>query len=149
MARDDWYERLEAYLDGELDRVDTAAFEAETAADPALQSALDERRAFRAQARRALSADLPADLADLAVGLGRQTRTRNPRRHRRWQAVALAATLAAAVLAPSLLRNRSGAEGPRSITMAGPVAAVRFGEQPDATVVLEAGCFDLAAGSCR
>ena len=63
--------------------------------------------------------------------------------------LAVAATLALAIMAPTVLRNLDGAEGPRSITVAGPVAAVRFGEEPDATVVLEAGCFDLAAGSCR
>ena len=65
-------------------------------------------------------------------------------------AAALAAVLTLALLAPTLLRNDHGAEGPRSpITRAGNVTALRFGEQPGETTVLEAGCYDLAVGSCH
>jgi len=156
MATERWYERLEAYLDGELDRSERAAFETETAADPALQAELEARGAFREQSRRALAGaaglpdDLADDLADLARGRGRQTTPTRPRRLQdRWPVLALAAVLLLAILAPTVLRNDHGAAGPRSITTAGPVTAVRFGEEPGAIAVLEAGCYDLAAGSCR
>ncbi len=155
MARDDWPVRLEAYLDGELDPADAAAFEAETAADPALQAELAGRRAFREAARGALIGDPAAGfagLADPALHAGRRPGALGThrgevgrRRPRSWQVLALAATVAAALLVPRLLRNEHGAEGPRSsITRAGQVAAVRFGEQPGETVQLEAGVYDLS-----
>jgi anti-sigma factor RsiW len=135
MARDDWPERLEAYLDGELDAGAAAAFTAETAADPDLRAALAGRRAFRDLARGALADGLPAAPAERAG-------TRR-RRGRRWPVLAIAATLALAIVVPALLRNEHGAEGPRStITRAGQVAAVRFGERPGETVTLEAGWHD-------
>jgi len=151
MARDQWYEQLEAYLDGELDRAATAEFEAETAADAGLTAELRERQVFRHSAREALTSDLPPDLTELARGLGRQTSpSENPRRDHRWIMLALAAGLTLAILAPRLLRNDHGAVGPRStITTGGPVVALRFGETPDAVVDLEAGCYHLTTGTCR
>jgi len=150
MARDDWYTRLEAYLDGELDPAAEDAFAVEMAADPDLRSAAAERLAFRDHARSALSGDVPPALADFARGLGQEPiptltnpRDARPRPWRSWPVLALAATLALAFLVPALLRNEHGAEGPRStITRAGQVAAVRFGEQPGKTVTLEAGWHD-------
>ena len=151
MARDQWHEQLEAYLDGELDRAATIEFEAETAADEELTAELRERRAFRHSAREALTGGLPSGLAELARGLGRQTSpSKNPRRDHRWTMLALAAGLTLAILAPRLLRNDHGAVGPRSlITTGGPVVALRFGETPDAVVDLEAGCYHLTTGTCR
>lgn len=153
MARDDWSERLEAYLDGELDRAQTAAFEAETAADPDLQDELAARREFRDKTRRALLGETPADLADLARSLGRLApirpaaspdRPRRTGRRRRWAVLALAASLGLILLVPTVLRNDHGAEGPRpSITGAGQVAAIRFGEIPGETVVLQTGRYDF------
>jgi anti-sigma factor RsiW len=153
MARDDWHERLEACLDGELDPAAAAAFVAETAADPELQAALAERRAFRDRARSALAGDVPAALIDLVRRPGQATTAtpmdrRDARRRpwRRWPVLALAATLALAFVVPALLRNEHGAEGPRStITRAGQVAAIRFGEQPGETVTLEAGWHDQSS----
>ena len=151
MARDQWYEQLEAYLDGELDRAAATEFEAETAADQELIAELRERKAFRDEARGALTGDLPPDLTELARGLGRQTsQSKNPRRDHRWTMLALAAGLTLAIFAPRLLRNDHGAVGPRSIiTTGGPVVALRFGETPGAVVDLEAGCYHLTTGTCR
>ena len=152
MASDQWYEQLEAYLDGELDRAATAEFEAETANDRELTAILHDRRGFRDTAREALTSDLPPDLTELARGLGRRPlQPDNPRRDHRWTMVALAAVLTLALLAPRLLRNQNGAVGPRSttITTGGPVIALRFGETPDAVVDLEAGCYHLTTGICR
>ena len=64
--RNQWHERLEAYLDGELDRVERTTFEAETVADPGLTAELEARRRLRDRTREALGADLPEDLVDLA-----------------------------------------------------------------------------------
>ena len=151
MARDQWYEQLEASLDGELDPAAAAEFEAEAAADAELTAELRERRTFRQSAREALTSDLPSDLAELARGLGRQTsQSRDPHRDHRWTMLALAAGLTLAILAPRLLRNDHGAAGPRSIiTTGGPVVALRFGESPDTVVDLEAGCYHLTTGACR
>lgn len=153
MARDDWSERLEAYLDGELDRAETAAFEAETAADPALQAELAARREFRDRARRALLGETPADLADLARSLGRLAPIRpapspgrpgRAGRRRVWAALAIAASLGLILLVPALLRDRPAAEGPSiPITRTGQVVAIRFGEIPGETVVLQTGSYDL------
>ena len=138
MAREIWSEQLEAYLDGELDPRAAQAFEAETAADPELSRMLEERRSFRQDARHALGGDMPAELAPLARAMGRPVNRR--RTGRRWPLLAAAATLAVAVLAPTLLRNIHGAAGPRStITRSGQVVAIRFGETPGGTVVLEPG----------
>ena len=151
MAHEQWNIMLEAYLDGELDPATAADFEAATAADPALTAILEERRAFKTSARRALDSDLPPDLAALASSFSRQTEpaTRKPR-DRRWTLMALAAVLTLAILAPRLLRNVPGVAGPRStITTGGSVIAVRFGEQAEAAVELEAGCYHLTTGACR
>jgi len=150
MARDDWPERLEAYLDGELDPAAAAAFASETAADPARRAELAERQAFREAAQRALAGGVPVDLAAVARGVGRDAmrpadvvRDRPTARGRGWRVLAIAATLVLVLVAPRLLRNDPGAEGPRSpINRAGQVAAVRFGEQPGETVILEAGRYD-------
>ncbi len=151
MAREQWDIMLEAYLDDELDPTTAATFEAATAEDPALTAILQERRAFKASARRALDSDLPSDLAALASGFSRQTApaTRKPR-DQRWTLMALAAVLTLAILAPRLLRNDPGAEGPRStITTGGTVIAFRYGEHAEAAVDLEAGCYHLTTGACR
>ncbi|HOX25516.1 MAG TPA: hypothetical protein PLL30_11905 [Candidatus Krumholzibacteria bacterium] len=150
MGYDDWSERLEMYLDGELDDAAHAAFEAETAANPALATALAQRRAFRDEARLALTGGAVPTLADHAHVAARQpappktkTQAARPRLERGWPLLAAAATLALAILAPTVLRDDRGAEGPRSaITRAGQVAAVRFGEEPGKTVMLEAGWYD-------
>jgi anti-sigma factor RsiW len=145
MAHERWQEQLEAWLDGELDPESSARFEAETESDPELRAERDARIRFRDRARAALR-------NEVSFGLGLEHAplvTRRPRRPR-WPVFAAAAVLAVAILIPALLRNQDGAEGPRStLDLAGNVAAPRFGETPNGTVVLEAGCFDLAAGSCR
>jgi anti-sigma factor RsiW len=144
MVRENWHERLEAYLDDELDPAARCSFAAETAADPDLARELAERRAFREDARQAMHAEVPADLAGLAT-----VPTAGRRSVLRRLALPLAAVLALAVLAPTLLRNLPGAAGPRSeLTRAGQVVAVRYGEIPDAAVELEAGCYHLSLGSC-
>ncbi len=151
MAHEQWDIMLEAYLDDELDPTTAAAFEAATAEDPALAAILEERRAFRNTARGALDSDLPPDLAALASGFSRQTApaARKPR-DRRWTLMALAAVLTLAILAPRLLRNDPGAEGPQStLTTGGSVIAIRYGEQADAAIDLEAGCYHLTTGACR
>lgn len=151
MAHEQWDIMLEAYLDDELDPTTAAAFEAATAEDPELTAILQERREFKASARRALDSDLPSDLAALASGFSRQTApATRTRRDRRWTLMALAAVLTLAILAPQMLRNFLGAEGPRStITTGGSVIAIRYGEQADAAVDLEAGCYHLTTGACR
>ena len=150
--RNQWHERLEAYLDGELDRVERTTFEAETAADPDLAAELEARRRLRDRTRAALGADLPEDLVDLARASGRRPRasTSRFRVDRRWVVVALAATIALAIVAPRVLRDMTGADGHRSsITRSGQLVAVRFGEQPGETIELEAGCYHLNHGECR
>ncbi|MFO7653191.1 MAG: hypothetical protein R6X25_05145 [Candidatus Krumholzibacteriia bacterium] len=159
MARDDTRdtgggrhpdERLEAYLDGELDHAARAAFDAELDADPALRAALAGRRAFRETTRRALG---DAQAVDLEALVCRPTASRKSDRfphgswRHAWPALALAAGIALVALVPPLLRNDPGAEGPRSpITRAGQVVAVRFGEVPGGTVVLRAGVYDERTG---
>jgi len=152
MARDDWNERLEAYLDGELAPEEAAAFAAATAADPARQDELEARRRFRAAARDALGDEPALDVAALVRGaaaapapVGERT---GPRwRRRAWPALALAAVLAVAVLGPRLLRNVPGAAGPRSTTIrAGQVTAVGYGEEPGRTVTLQTGVYDQRTG---
>lgn len=149
--RQDWHVRLEAYLDGELDQVARQTFEAETAADPALQAELAARRRFRSQTREALSGDLPSDLAQLATAVGRRPRGESRFRvDRRWVAVALAATLALVIVVPGVLRNQLGVAGSHAtITRSGQLVAVRFGEIQGDTIELEAGCYDLDHGECR
>lgn len=163
MAHDNWQERLEAYLDGELDAGARSAFEAEATRDPALSKELSERRTFRERTRSALRGGLPEKLVNLRdLEEGRAARTKDSTaKHttgrilsiptsRLRPLLALAAVLLLAILAPQLLRNRHGAEGPRSsITIDGPVTALGYGETPHQTTRLEAGCFDLAAGACR
>lgn len=151
MTPEQWNQHLEDYLADELTPDQRAAFEAATTAAPALAAELEARRAFGAAARRALGADLPCDLEDLATGALRTGRQPTPRRlQRRWAVLAAAAVLAVAVLAPVLLRNLDGAVGHRSTTLrSGQVVAVRFGEQPGRAIHLEAGCFDQNQGICR
>jgi anti-sigma factor RsiW len=172
MRPDAWNERLEAYLDDEMTPADREAFAAEVAADPELACRVQARRDFREAARSALRAGVPEGLAaGIAAGINAGVaappedsrpgtaggrghagagRVQRWRPSRRWAAVALAATLALAALAPTLLRNLDGAAGPRStITRSGQVVAVRFGERPNAAVVLEAGCFDRSTGECH
>jgi len=152
MTPEQWNLYLEDYLADELTPDQRAAFEAATTADPALAAELEARRAFGAAARRALGADLPCDLEDLATAALRAGRQPSPRRFpRRWAMLAAAAVLALAVLAPTLLRNLDGAVGHRSTTnlRSGQVVAVRFGEQPGRAVHLEAGCFDQNQGACQ
>ena len=151
MKREQWYEQLEAYLDDELKPEQRVAFEAASAADPELRAELDAGRAFCAAAREALGADLPCDLEDLAVQALRTGTQTVPRRITwRWAALAVAAAVTMAILAPDLLRNLDGAAGPRSGTLSsGQVVAVRFGEQPGRAIHLEAGCYDQNQGVCQ
>jgi anti-sigma factor RsiW len=151
MNRELWFEQLEAYLDDELNPEQRTAFEAATVADPGLQAELEARRAFGEAAREALDAEFPPDLEDLAAQALRTGYRKAPRRPvRRWAALAVAATLAAAVLIPGLLRNFDEAAGPRFDTRkSGQVVAVRFGEQPGHAIRLEVGCFDQNLGECQ
>ncbi len=151
MKHEQWFERLEAYLDGELSPGPRVEFEAAAAADLGLRAELEARRDFRVAARRALSTDLPQDLQDLAIQALRAGYRSAPRRNsRRWAVLAIAAALIAAVLVPTLVRNIDGAAGPRSSTFrSGQVVAVRFGEQPGRAVHLEAVCFDQNQGVCQ
>ncbi|MDY0111159.1 MAG: hypothetical protein RBT60_14625 [Candidatus Krumholzibacteria bacterium] len=151
MKHEQWFEQLEAYLDDELIPEQRAAFEAATAATPELQAELEARRAFGAAVRGELQANLPPDLQTLAVqALHAGYRTKSRRAKRRWAALAVAATVAVAILVPRLSRNFEEAEGPRFETrQSGQVVAVRFGEQPGRAIYLEAGCFDQNQGACQ
>ena len=143
MARDAWSEQLEAYLDGELDTAAAAAFEAETNAVPELRRELAARQVFRVQARRALLAEATAEWRHPAqVPI---------RRRRRWPILAAAAAaLAVIVLAPALRRLNENAGEPRpAITRAGPVTALRFGESPNRTLILETGCYDQSSDTVQ
>lgn len=136
MAPDNWHVQLEAYLDGELDAAAAAAFEAETAASPALQAELSARRDFRAVARDVLLREAPP------YPHHARPAARRPR-FRTWTAAA--AALALLLLAPWLLRL-SGVSSPSRADelRAGQVVAIRFGELPGVTAVLEVGCYDQA-----
>jgi anti-sigma factor RsiW len=155
MAHDSWYERLEAYLDGELDANARAAFEEESATRADWSAELKSRLRFRDEARQALRGEVPEDLFTASnateVSPGQAPARVLPfPRYRLRPLLALAAVLVLAILAPRLLRNQQGAVGPRStITIDGPVTALGYGETPHQTTRLEAGCFDLAAGVCR
>jgi len=173
MRPDHWGERLEAYLDHELSAAERADFEAQVAADPGRARELAARRELRDAARRCLGADVPGDLsAEVSRQLATRLADRRDGRHawrpsaltsarrpgRRRVALAAAATLAAAILVPALLLDRGGDGGSGAgsgagsgFTSTGPdqVVAVRFGESPGATVVLEACCYDRSTGTCH
>ncbi len=132
---------------------ETETFTAAVAADAELQAELTARRAERREFRRALGEEIPATDLRLAA-------TAAPARHapranvRRFPllriGVALAASICLVILVPRMLRNDNGAEGPgSSLTISGQVAAVRFGEIPGETVVLETGAIELPAGLSR
>ena len=161
MAHDNWHERLEAYLDSELDVEAIAAFEAETAASAALQAELSARRTFRSFARGVLLGETPPDLSLGVPRVGRgadqgAVRDRSflalftaPRRRLR-AAVAVAAMLGLALLAPRLVPRPGVSTPARSAGLrAGQLVAVRFGELPGATVVLESGCYDQATDTVQ
>lgn len=138
MASDDWRERLEAYLDGELDAEAAAAFTAETAASPQLQSELAARQRFGTVVRGVLR----GDATPLLVTAMRRDRGPAMRRARiATAATALAAVLCLLLLSPRLVRQRVRATEIR----AGQVVAVRFGEIPGATVTIRTGCYNSEA----
>lgn len=137
MASENWQERLEAYLDGELDAAAAAAFEAETAASPARQAELATRQRFGALAREVLRGEATA--AAVPAPAARRARGARRRRTRITAAVAVAAALGLLLLAPTLVRRSA----PVPEIRAGQVVAFRFGEIPDATVTLRTGCYDL------
>lgn len=137
MASENWQERLEAYLDGELDAAAAAAFDAETAASPALQTELAARQRFGALARGILRDEATA--AAVPAPAARRARGARRRRTRITAAVAVAAALGLLLLAPTLVRRSA----PVPEIRAGQVVALRFGEIPDATVTLRTGCYDL------
>jgi anti-sigma factor RsiW len=148
MASDTWGERLEAYLDGELDNEAAAAFEAETAASASLQAELESRRRFRALARGVLLDETaPAPL----IGSPRTVRGVHGRAARRvWGATAVAAVLGLLLLAPTLARRNAPTSPPRLPDIrAGQVVAIRFGEIPNATVTIETGCYDQTTDTVR
>ena len=82
-----------------------------------------------------------------ADSLDKEPEPRHPRA--RWAVLGLAAVLALALLAPTLLRNLDGAAGRSTPVRSGQVVAVRFGEIPGGTVTLEAGCYDRSTGTCH
>lgn len=140
MASENWQERLEAYLDGELDTAAAAAFEAETTSSSELQAELAARRRFRAVTRDILREEAVPTLALDA----RHARGAVRRRNRNLAAmVAVAAALCLILLAPPLARRASTA----SVLRGGPVVAVRFGDVAGATVILEVGCYDQSTGT--
>lgn len=154
MADDRRHEQLEAYLDQQLDADEIAAFEAALAADPDLARELDERRAFRREARAALADSDDLDLDALAHSVAASSASppsSRPRawRRARWPMLAAAAVLCAAVLGPRLLRDDPGAPDQHpTMTRSGQVVALRFGEQPGAAIHLEAGCYHQSLGEC-
>ncbi|MBK8168065.1 MAG: hypothetical protein IPK64_19130 [bacterium] len=143
MASENWQERLEAYLDGELDAAATAAFDAETAASPARQAELAARQRFGALAREVLRGEATA--AAVPAPATRRARDAGRRRIRITAAAAVAAALGLLLLAPPLVRRPASVPALRG----GPVVALRFGEIPGATAVLESGCYDQATGTVR
>lgn len=141
MASENWQERLEAYLDGELDAEAVADFEAETAASPALQAELAARRRFGAMTRGILR----GEATQAPVSAVRPARGTTRRRAGITAAAALAAVLCLLLLAPPLMRRAASAPEIR----AGQVVAIRFGEIPGATVTLKTGCFDHETDNAR
>lgn len=144
MASENWQERLEAYLDRELDAGAVADFEAETAASPALQAELAARQRFRTVAREVLRGEATATNGS-AVRLAPRARRLAGRRARITAAAAVAAALGLLLLAPPLVRRPPNTPALRG----GQVVALRFGEIPGATAVLESGCYDQATGTVR
>lgn len=144
MASENWQERLEAYLDGELDAAAVAAFEAETANSPALQAELAARQRFGALARGILRDEATAT-AGPAVRPAPRARRLAGRRARIAAAVGVAAALGLLLLAPTLVQRPASTPALRG----GPVVALRFGEIPGATANLESGCYDQATGTVR
>ncbi len=153
MAHNEQHINLEAYLDGELSPQEAAAFKASLAADPGLQSELDERLAARREFRLALGEDIPADDLFRAAKTAQDPPIRMARVRRlpiSRISLAIAASICLVILVPRMLRNDNGAEGPRSIlTMSGQVTVVRYGEIPGETTMLETGAIELPAGLSR
>jgi len=148
MASDTWSERLEAYLDGELDDEAAVAFAAETAASAPLRAELEARRGFRALVRGALLDETaPVPL----IGSPRKARGVHGRASRRvWTAAAVAAALGLLLLTPTRARRPAPTSPPRAPEIrAGQVVAIRFGEIPNATVTIETGCYDHATDTVR
>lgn len=141
MASENWQERLEAYLDGELDAGAVADFEAETAASPALQAEVAARRRFGAMTRVILQGEATAAPSPAA----RPARRFDGRRLRITAVAAVAAALGLLLLAPPLARRPAGT----AVLRSGLVVAPRFGEAPGTTTILETGCFDQATGTVR
>jgi len=128
MTPEQWHERLEAYLDGELAPREAAAFEGETAADPELARQLAGRRRLREAARAVLG-------EGSAAGSGRLVAAS-------WRRLGWVALAAAAVLALLLLNGRHTGE-PSAVAL---VTAPRLGEQPGVTHELAAGRMVLPGG---
>ena len=140
MAHEEFHIRLEAYIDGEMPPAEAAAFAVELASDPELKATHEDRLAWRRSARQALGGGISSDF-DLT--------NRGRRWLPSWPVMAVAASLVLAVLVPELLRN-DGTEGPRStLISSGQVTALRFGEIPGQTVMLETGAIEFTAGFSR
>ena len=149
MAGEKWLIELEAFLDGELEGAQEAALRQQLQHDAGLRQALAERQGERGLYRQALrdGTQEPAPARPASHEMDNPFPRRRPVR---WQTVGMGLALAAALglfmLAPWKSRDIDGAEGPRSpFTMSGQVAAVRFGERPGATVILETGSADFTA----
>lgn len=95
----DFYERIEDYLDGVMDQAARQAFEAEAAADPALAAALAQVREARERLGRAWAgAAADATLRDTLRDIGRRYFHSSPKRARRMRIGRLSWGLAAGVV---------------------------------------------------
>lgn len=139
MRSDHWKITLESYLDGELSPAEAKTFRALAAANPEVAAELESRLAMRARWRRALGQENVSPPAPRKAPSPRIL----PARTFIWLPAALAACLLLAVGLPRLTSHSNHAGNP--LTSSGQVSALRYGEHPGQTVLLEAGSLELPA----
>ncbi len=153
MEHNKQHTNLDSYLDGELTPLEIETFESALQADENLQAELESRQMDREIFRLALGEKISADDFSLdSIALQEPAVQKTGRRIPALASIGLAtaACLCLVILVPRMLRNDSGAEGPRSVlTISGQVTALRHGEIPGETAMLETGFLELPAGLSR
>jgi anti-sigma factor RsiW len=143
MTPEDWYVRLEAYLDGELEPAAAQAFLAETRDDPDRAAGLERRLAFRTLTREALGDAAPSSWPALPPV---PRRRRLMRRESGWAVLAVAAILATVMVLPRLTTHPEGQSRLGARPGGQGVVAPRWGERDGSVHQLEASRLDLPAG---